>query len=90
MNAKALVLLACLLSHPLTYPISKPLDHKGHIGIIPLSDLVIHIDEDDIRIESKKSEPSNPYLRMTYIISTGVVLTAAIVAGVILTIHFNQ
>jgi len=49
----------------------------------------LHIDEDDIRLEMKRSQEMDPHIKMTYIISGGVVLTAAITAAVILTVHFG-
>lgn len=89
MNIKSLI-LSCLIFNPLTHATQKPHEPHNHVGTIPFKDIVLHIDEDELRAELKKYKETDPALKMTYIIAGSVVTVAAITGAVILTVHFNQ
>ena len=78
MNTKAL-LLSLLLVSPL-------LSNKD----IPMTDLVVHMDKNQLIAELKKRDEWDPKLKMTYVIAGAVVATAAITGATILIVHFHQ
>lgn len=91
MNMKHIFLILSLISHPGINANTDNCPEQSHrSATIPLNKMALHVDDDDIRLEMKKLDPTNPLVRMTYIISGGIVLTATIVAAVILIVHFNQ
>lgn len=85
MNTKAL-LITCLMVIP-TINANKDVHH---MTTIPLNKMQLHVDENDVRLEMQKSSQMDPRVKIAYIVSGGVVATAAITAAVILTVHFNQ
>lgn len=59
-------------------------------GSIPLKDVVITFEQEEIIAEISRSKQMDKETKITYIVAGAAVSIAAITGAVILTVHFNQ
>ena len=88
MNIRSLLLLTLIASTPLTH--TNPKSNVPFKGSIPLRDVVITFDEEEVIAEIARYKQMDKETKIAYIVAGGAVTIAAITGAVILTVHFNQ
>lgn len=86
MNLKAFLLILSVIMPIVLIPNQKPC----LTGSIPLKDIVINFDEEQIIAEIASYKKMDKELKITYIVAGAAVTIAAITGAVVLTVHFNQ
>lgn len=88
MNIRSLLFLTLISITPLIHSNNKP--HVPFQGSIPLKDVVLTFDEEQIVAEIASYKKMDKETKITYIVAGAAVTIAAITGAVILTVHFNQ